>query len=452
MPRNQVLFVDDDSQALLALTRTISSLLPNVAVSAASNVDKGLELALQIRAQVAVVDLSIVPAQGVESGFGLIRKLREQIPTCRIIVMTGHDTAEYGVQALNLGAASFLGKPVEVPHLAALIRDGIAQSELRSAYHELSNERVREGEQLLSAYSPRMREVLEELRYAAHTTQAVLISGETGTGKSICAQLLHALSSRSAGPFVRYQPNYSNTDLVNSDLFGHARGAFTGASENRAGLIAEAWGGTLFLDEVDELPKETQVALLGVLQDKRYRAVGSSNELEANFRLVCATNCDVRQAVEQGKLRRDFFHRIAHFEIRLPALREREQDLSALSAELLRRLSARENFGTCTMSEEALARLRAHTWPGNVRELEAVLEGALFRAQFRGESIIRANDIQPSGEQHSDEAGDFHSAVSNFKLTLIRSALHKHAGNQVKAAQELGLDRSTMRRFLARSA
>lgn len=450
MASSRVLFVDDDSDALIALTRAVSSHISNLSVSAAANVEKALQLAHQTRPQVAVIDLSISAQEGVESGFGLIRKLREQHPECRIVVLTGHDSAEFGVKALTLGAASFLGKPADVQHLAALIRDGISQSELRSAFRELSELRSRNVAGMFSTRSARMQEVVEALHYAAQTNQAVLISGETGTGKGVCAQLLHSLSARSAAPFVRYQPNYANSDLVNSDLFGHQRGAFTGALDNRRGLLAEAWGGTLFLDEIDELPNETQVALLGVLQDRRYRALGASTEMEANFRLVCATNCDLRVAVEHGKIRRDFFHRIAHFEIKLPALRERKDDLESLAQVILRRISEREGLSQCELENQALNKLQSYDWPGNVRELEAVLEGASYRAQFRSSRLIESCDLRIGLQQAHAEGSDFHTLVHDYKIGLIQKALARHAGNQVRAAEELGLDRTTLRRLLSR--
>ena len=213
-----------------------------------------------------------------------------------------------------------------------------------------------------------------ELSYAAQSNQAVLLNGETGTGKGLCAQVIHELSPRKARALVRYQPLYSSPDLVNSDLFGHLQGAFTGAAENREGLLNEAQGGTLFLDEIDELPPTTQVTLLGVLQDRRYRPLGSNKEQAADFRLICASNQNLEHCVQSGKLRVDLYHRLAHLQIQILPLRERlaalEQAIAgqeAEKAELTARLDDPATFGAHDTARVVLARFA---------ETEALLEAA----------------------------------------------------------------------------
>ncbi len=446
----QLLLVDDDSEALISLARALGANALGAEITAASSAQKALDAANLIDPHVAVVDLSLNQIEGVESGFGLIRELGFQYPNCRVIVLTGHAGMEHGVRSLSLGAASFLEKPADISHLAALIRDGIQQSELRRAYATLLKSKGSNLDQLMITKSAAMQPVLEEIRYASQTSQAVLITGETGTGKGLCAQVIYRSSSRSAKRFVRYQPNFTTADLVNSELFGHVKGSFTGATSDRKGLLAEAHEGTLFLDEIDELPSETQVALLGVLQDKIFRAVGSSREESANFRLISATNRSPEESVESGKLRKDFFHRVAHLRVHLPALRERKSDILPIAQSLLEILRSKERLNVFELDAPALSLLENYDWPGNIRELQAVVEGAAYRAQFEGRSQIQKSDVRINSAANLEEARDFNSKVRQYKISLISQALEKHAGNQVKAAQALGIDRSSMRRILAR--
>ena len=449
--KTSVLLVDDDSEALESLSRALSVSNIGARIVAATRAEKGLELLAESKADVAVIDLSLDPARGVESGFELLSNILRQDAACRVIVLTGHGSLEHGVRALSLGAASFLEKPADISHLAALIRDGIRQSGLKRAYNSLILQQQSSVATLVAGSSHAMQKVRESIQYAAQTMQPVMIYGETGTGKGLCAQAIHALSPRKSQRFVRYQPNFSTADLVNSDLFGYVKGAFTGASDNRKGLLTEAHLGTLFLDEIEALPSETQVTLLGVLQDKRFRMVGSDRENVADFRLICASNENVELCVEQGRIRRDFYHRVAHFKLELPALRDRRVDIAELSELFLGRLREREQLSVFSIEASAHEMLLAYDWPGNVRELESVLEGAAYHARFKGRAAISSEDIHTgSTASASGEAADFASRVLEYKRKLINESLARHGGNQSKASRELGLDRSTMLRILKR--
>jgi len=447
----RLLLVDDDGDALLSLTRALKAQGFNGVISAASTAERAMELAAKEDPHAAVVDLCLDDKEGVESGFKLIKSLAAVAPFCRVIVLTGHASTAHGIRALNLGAASFLEKPADLNHLLALLQDGVAQSELRRAYEELKTSKGGdEIGRLIIGCSAKMRALVEEVKYASQTGQPVLITGETGTGKGLCAQTIHRLSARNRFKFVRYQPNFSSADLVNSDLFGHRRGAFTGAYEDRRGLIQEAEQGTLFLDEIDELPLETQVTLLGVLQDRKYRPLGSDREQETNFRLICASNQDIEQCLAQGKLRKDFYHRIAYQHIHIPPLREHCEDIKDLACFILGSLREREQVHVFEIEKAAMDRLMHFEWPGNVRQLEAVVESAAYKAQFAGRSSVGEEDLN-LGAKAADVGGvGFHDQVQAFKLKLINDALARQGGNQLKAARELGLERSTLRRLLAR--
>jgi DNA-binding NtrC family response regulator len=294
--------------------------------------------------------------------------------------------------------------------------------------------------------------------------QPVLITGETGTGKGECALAIHRFGKRSTGRFVRYQPSTGSQDLIASDLFGHSRGSYTGAIGNRRGLIEEASGGTLFLDEIDEFGIATQVALLGVLQEKRIRPVGENREVSVDFRLVCASNCDLDRAVSNGKLREDFYHRIAHLVIHLIPLRERKEDIPLLALHILEEINRRGELPLIGISEEAEDFLKIHTWPGNIRELVATVENGAYKATFDGREVISKADIafvrsiaskpgvEPGGEGETAGAlvGNFKEKVEQYKMLLIRQSLARNQGNISRAAAELGLDRTSFKRLLRR--
>jgi len=449
MTEKNIILVDDDGDTVLSLARVLKASGVEAQIHAATEAEKGLKLLKDKKPQVAVVDLCLDEAQGVQSGFEFVKKILLTDPTCRVIVLTGHGSPEYGVRALEMGAANFLEKPAEVSHLKALILDGILQSELKRNYQTLADAKSDLAARLIGT-SGAMEKVRESMRYAGSNNQTTFIMGETGTGKGLCASIIHQLSKRSSYPFVRYQPNFAAADLVNSDLFGHVKGAFTGATEDRKGLLAEAHQGTLFLDEIDELPIETQVTLLGVLQEKRYRPVGSTREQEADFRLVCASNRNLSESLKSGKIREDFYHRIAHFSINLPSLRERKEDTLPLARHILSRLREKEQVNVLDIAEPSEEKLKSYDWPGNVRELEAVVEGAAYRAQYKQRTRIHPDDIILTFSTEEPSSNSFHDQLQAYKFKLINSALAEHDGNQVQAAKALGLDRSTLRRILAR--
>jgi len=449
MAEKNVILIDDDGDSVLSLTRALKASGLEAQIHAATEAEKGLSLLKTKKPQVAVVDLCLDEARGVQSGFELVGKILQADSTCRVIVLTGHGSVELGVKALEMGAANFLEKPAEISHLKALVLDGILQSDLKRSYQNLTEESSDLAGRLIGK-SAAIENVRECMRYAGSNNQTTFIMGETGTGKGLCASVIHQISKRSSYPFVRYQPNFAAADLVNSDLFGHVKGAFTGATEDRKGLLAEAHQGTLFLDEIDELPIETQVTLLGVLQEKKYRPVGSTREHEVDFRLICASNRNLSESLKSGKIREDFYHRIAHYSINLPALRERKEDILPLAKHILSRLREKEQVNVLDIAEASEEKLNSYDWPGNVRELEAVVEGAAYRAQYKQHTRIHSDDILLNFESTDSATGSFHDQLQAFKSKIINNALAEHMGNQVQAAKALGLDRSTLRRILAK--
>lgn len=445
-----ILLVDDEPAHTRGLIRGLDSFEDGLSFLEATEVTEAVEQAKKSRPSVAVIDLSLDSAIGPDSGLSLIPLLLDNDPSIRILVLTGHNTDEYGIYALQAGAASFLSKPVDIHHLRALVLDAINYSELQRKNRPEPIARQAIISSLgIQSVAPVMNKVLETAALAATTKQPLLITGETGTGKGVLAHAIHMASHRRS--FLRYQPSFGSADLVSSELFGHKRGSFTGATTDRRGIVEEANGGTLFIDEIGELPTEVQVLLLHVLQEKQFRRTGDNLDRESDFRLISATN--ILKKDLSNKLRSDFYHRIAHLSIELPPLRARLDDLPQLANFFLERLVNKEKLSVQRLSQEALSALKEHTWPGNIRELQSVMEGATYRAQFYGRTVVQAEDLnlEQTPDERSSSHGPFREQVRHFEIQLIRDSLNRHSGNQSKAAEELQLDRSTMRRIIDRA-
>jgi len=445
-----LLFVDDEVLSARAVVSALKRRNSALAVLITNSANEALLLAQQHQVEVAIIDLSLDEARGPESGLELLDQLAALDPTIRVLVLTGHSGTDFGIRALQRGAASFIEKPASADHLYALIKDAQLFSQLQRRDRALlKDEQPRLG--TLTSRAPSMKSALERAAYAASTSQPVLLIGETGTGKGVLAQAIHCASRRRGG-FYRCQPSFGNADLVASELFGHQKGAFTGANENRPGILEEANGGTVFLDEVDEIPTETQVILLNALQDRNFRRLGSSRLIHSDFRLISAMNCSMKEALGNKKLRQDFFHRIAHVTIEIPPLRERLEDLPLLAQGFIDQLAVREKLPVRSLTDRALTRLSRYRFPGNVRELQARLENGAFMANYRGQRQIDLDDLElPAGKAATDGEGtSFRDRVERFELQLVLEALARKDNNQTRAAESLQLDRTSLRRILIR--
>lgn len=449
-----VLFVDDEIETTRVLFSSLKRRGADFTCQQVLSAEAAIDALPRFHPNVVVVDLSLDSQRGPESGLELIGDILVLDSTLRVLVLTGHHAEDYGIKALQQGAASFLTKPVDTAHLLALIRDGISCSKLKRDFEKLKSSSVRlQNVSGLSSRSPKMLNVLETLSYAAQNNQAVLLIGETGTGKGVIAQAIHQSSARRHRPFIRCQPTFRNQDLVTSEIFGHRKGAFTGATENRQGLLEKANTGTLFIDEVDELPLETQIHLLNVLQEKIFRPLGTNKEMQSNFRLITATNCPIEQALSQKKIRPDFYHRIAHIVLNVPPLRERIEDLPDLAESFLRRMTNAENLAVQGFEPGALSRLSSYAWPGNIRELQAIVEGGVYRAHFLKRHFVKTTDFElPTKSKQAEGNGQsFHQRVEHFKSQLVAEAMARYNDNQTQAADSLQLDRNTIRRIVHRT-
>jgi two-component system response regulator HydG len=397
---------------------------------------------------VIVTDIAMAEMDGLE----LCRRVAEVRPGLPVVVITGQGSMEAAVAALRAGAYDFVTKPVDEKLLApCLARAGqarVLQREVQRLRKEVGG--GRQLEDVVGASSA-MRRVYDLVGRVAPSDASVLIHGETGTGKELIARSIHSRSLRKDGPFVAINCAAVPANLIESELFGHARGAFTDAKTSRAGLFVEANGGTLFLDEIGEMPLEVQPKLLRALQERKVRPVGSNAEVPFDARMVAATNRDLEAEVEDKRFREDLYYRINVVKIELPPLRERGTDVLAIAEYLLRRLAAGRSL---SLSPQAAERLMAYDWPGNVRELENCMERAVALARF---DQVTVEDLPEKVRTHRSDrlvvsAEDASELVTLDELERrdIQRVLKMLGGNKSRAARVLGLDRRTLYRKLDR--
>jgi len=443
--RGAVLIIDDDRAFRFALRKALRRLGYDV-TEASSGEEALVHLTRSESPDAALLDLKM---EGI-GGLDVLRR-RGSSPT-RIIVLTGHGTVQAAVEAMKLGAFSFLEKPVDAEVLGPLLDQAVGETRRTGAT---------DGELVppIVGVSPAMEEVRQFVDRVGPTEETVAVYGETGTGKEVVARHIHLASPRSAGPFVALNAACVPRELFESELFGHERGAFTGANADRMGLFREAEGGTLFLDEVAELPVNLQAKLLRALEARRIRPVGESREYAVDVRIVAATNRDLWNEVREGRFREDLYFRLQVFPMGIPALRERPEDLEPLAEHLLARMGS-----PCRPTDDAKKALRVHDWPGNVRELLNVLRRASLFAD--GERIdpdlmrrmIAASVFAHAGAPRAPAATDPQrgrpsapgsvTSLADVERAHIQQVLEEMGGNVTHAASALGIDRRTLQRKL----
>jgi DNA-binding NtrC family response regulator len=433
-----VLIIDDDAAFRFAMAKALRR--GGYAVSEASSGEEAVEaLSNGSPPDVALLDLKM-------KGIGGLEVLRRcgSIPTS-VIVMTGHGTVKAAVEAMRLGAFSFLEKPVDAEMLRPLLRQALVERARNEAgtFAQVTP---------LIGVSRVMAEVREFIHTVAPTDDTVLVFGETGTGKEVVARQIHAQSNRAARPFVAMNAACVPRELFESELFGHKRGAFTGAQADRAGLFREADAGTLFIDELAELPLESQAKLLRAIETKTIRPVGESGETRVDVRIVAATNRDLWVETQAGRFREDLYFRLQVFPVLIRPLRERPEDVEPLAMHLLRRLGKTE----IVLDSEAFAALQEYDWPGNVRELLNVLRRASLFAisdTIPGDLIRRmiaasvfGNAREPTS--HSASGRSSRTSLADVERDHIERVLRQMGGNITRAAAVLGIDRRTLQRKL----
>ncbi len=444
MPR--VLVVDDETGVRESLRMLLKS---DCDVVTADSADAGLRALAEMPPDLVLLDL-VMPGR---SGLEFLAELGERGDAPPVIVLTATKTVATAVEAMKLGAADYVTKPFEVEALRIKIRHLLEHRALAREVVRLTDElegRDRLGD--LHGRTEAMREVFRTIERVARAPATVLIRGESGTGKELVARAVHDLSPRASGPFVAVNCAAIPDTLMESELFGHERGAFTDARDRRIGKFEAAGSGTLFLDEIGELPSSAQAKLLRALQERVIERVGGENPIEVDVRILAATNRDLEAAVREGRFREDLYYRVNVVPIDLPPLRERRADVPLLAERHLTRCREEMGAGPARFTRQALNALLRHDWPGNVRELEnavqravALCDGDVVDVGDLPEAIASADRTEVLHADVRTGRVDYEAAVSRFEQQLLREALDRCEWNQTRTAEALGLTRRMLK-------
>ena len=393
---------------------------------------------------VTLLDLGLPPRPNeCDEGMAALSDILAIDSTAKVIVISGQSEKQNAIQAVGSGAYDFLCKPVQMEELKLLLRRCIHVVELENEYRELQQSQRSDVFEHMLGTSPQMQAAFALIRKVAGTNAPVLLLGESGTGKEMAAAAIHRRSARKDGPFVAINCNAIPENLLESELFGHEKGAFTGAHIQRKGMMETASGGTLFLDEIGELPPAIQVKLLRFLQDQRLQRVGGRQEVQIDTRLVTATNADLKQLIDKGKFREDLYFRLAVVTIRLLPLRERGEDIVFLAREFLQRYAAQNGRTKLVFAPDALRAMSHYSWPGNVRELQNRVKRAVIMAPG---SRVTGKDLELEGDQDgaSSSATTLRAAREHVEREMVEQALKRNSGRITAAAADLGISRPTL--------
>ncbi|MEE2674073.1 MAG: sigma-54 dependent transcriptional regulator [Myxococcota bacterium] len=448
MPR--VLVVDDEPGVQESLRMLLKQ---DCEVVTAGDVDTALAAIEAQLPQLILLDLLMPGRNGIE----LLEELADRDLQIPVIVLTATKTVATAVEAMKNGAVDFITKPFELDALRMKVRQLLAHSALEEEVARLREE-VRERQQLcgLVGNSPVMKEVFRGIERVAPSMASVVISGESGTGKELAARAIHELSPRHEGPYVAVNCGAIPHNLIEDELFGHERGAFTDAIDQRIGRFETASGGTLLLDEIGELAAAVQVKLLRVLQERRIERLGSSAPIDVDVRILAATNRNLAADVESGRFRADLYYRVNVVPIRMPALRERREDIRLLANRYLAR-AAQAAGRRAQLAPSTLAAMETYSWPGNVRELENAIEHGLALCKHDSievtdlpEDIVRSGLTESLRNDWRAGRVGFEETVGRFERELLREALDRAEGNQTRAASDLGITRRVLKLKLDR--
>lgn len=452
-----ILMVEDDRGIAASLRRVLEE--EGHEVLSAANGREGLEVALSQRCDLVLTDFKLPRLSGLE----LLQKLAEARPRLPVIVMTAHGTSDIAIEATKLGAYDYLLKPFEIPEMIALVNRALTSSRLAVEPVEIGN--IDAKREALIGDSRAMQEIYKEIGRVAAKPITVLIRGESGTGKELIARALYQHSERADKPFIAINCAAIPETLLESELFGHERGAFTGAESRRIGRFEQAHGGTLFLDEIGDLTPSTQIKLLRVLQERSIQRLGGRETIAVDTRVLAATHRDLEQDIAKEKFREDLFYRLNVASITLPPLRERAEDIPELVRFFLRRHGAELEVETPAIEPSAIQLLTAYRWPGNVRELQNVVRKTLLLSrgfpithEIVSVALRGPSRREPSAATLSGYVSELLAAASAGELENVHALLHEAAdrelvsqairlarGNQAEAARWLGISRLTLR-------
>jgi two-component system, NtrC family, response regulator len=395
------------------------------------------------RVPVVTLDLGLPPdSNGVEEGFRLLDEILQRDPNTKVIVITGQEQRAHALRAISVGAYDHFNKPIQIDELKVVLRRAQHLYQLEKENREYQKSVTEDSFEGLVGFCKPMQDVFKAVRRVAGSDAQVLIMGESGTGKELIARAIHRLSNRAQGPFVAINCGAIPENLLESELFGHEKGSFTGAHARRQGRIESAHRGTLFLDEVGELPPPLQVKLLRFLQEHKIERVGGRQEIEIDARVIAATNADLERGMKDGTFREDLYYRLAVVSVSLPPLRERAEDVVVLAKVFLDRFTRENGKNIAGFSADAMSSLKSHGWPGNVRELENRVKRAVIMAEGRK---LTTEDL----ELDSSGGGTYGTvslkeAREQLERDLIQKTLSKHNGNMTRTAAELQVSRPTL--------
>jgi two-component system, NtrC family, response regulator AtoC len=432
--RTRILIVDDEEIVRESLSAWLEQ--DGYTVQTAPDGETGLDRVRKERWSILLVDLKMPGIDGLQ----VLEEARKLQPEAAAVIMTAYATVDTAVAAMKIGAYDYLVKPFDPEELSLMIQKIVTQQALVRENVLLRKVLKREYHfRDLISKSPSMQAVFDLARTAARSHSTILVLGESGTGKELLARAVHAESPRSQGPFITMSCAALTETLLESELFGHEKGAFTGAAARRKGKFEIAQGGTLFLDEIGDISPKLQLDLLRVLEDRKFFRVGGNEAVTVDARIIAATNRDLQKAVADGSFREDLFYRLNVIPIQLPPLRDRLEDLPLLVEHFLEQLGAEMNKRVDEVSSEAMATLMGHAWPGNVRELRNILERAVVVASGR---VIEASDL---GLRRAPEAAEGGLAsLDEVEKHHVAHVLAETGGNISQAARTLGIDRATL--------
>jgi two-component system NtrC family response regulator len=445
-PVGRVLIIDDEDGIRTQLRWGLGD---RFEVAIAANAEQARQAVQIARFDAATLDLGLPPdASGPSEGLRLLEEFLGHDPAMKVIVLTGNTDQANAIRAVQLGAYDYYLKPVELSELSAILQRACRLSRLdREALGATASTPPSSPSGEMIGESAVMRRIFDTIRRVARTDVTVLVSGESGTGKELVARAIHANSPRRNRPFVAINCGAIPENLVESELFGHEKGSFTGAHTQRKGRLELADGGTVFLDEVAELSGPIQVKLLRVLQDRQLERVGGRELIPLDVRILAATNRDIKRATHEGRFREDLYYRLAVVNIEIPPLRERIEDMRALATKFLERFSAEYKLRVRKFSPDALAAMHGYSWPGNVRELENRIKRAVLMAEGRN---IAAADLELAGEATRQLAMSLKAARNEVERRLIVEALERCQGNISRAARTVQISRPAFHELLSK--
>ena len=451
MTKGRVLVVDDKASMVALLERVLGE---KFSVVTATDGETALTKLAAGSFDVVVSDIKMPGKDGLE----VLRAAKELDPGLEVVLMTAYASVQNAVEAIRAGAYDYLPKPFDPDEAVVKVARAVEYKQLRDRAELLSQQvEGRFSFERLVGRSPAMQQVFALLKKASGLDLTVLVTGESGTGKELAARSIHHASARKEGPFVAVNCGALPADLIESELFGHVKGAFTGAASEKRGLVEEAATGTLFLDEIGDLPLPLQVKLNRALQEREFRRVGDTKDRKVEARIIAATNVDLKARAAEGNFREDLYYRLHVFPVRLPSLRERREDIPLLANQVLKRAHAREGRGPTAFSQGAMKALTTYSWPGNVRELENAVERAAAIAE---EDVISKSDL-PKEVVHGEGGSATPASIVRLPYREAMSLLHDRAtreylqallastaGNVSRAAEQAGVARESLHRLL----